>query len=81
MDEDVLVYYKNIESVYENYEGNINLSIMLLIILSILFLIVSYVISKLITIPLNNMTKEMDRISNKDYNIIIPPFFEGGIKF
>ena len=69
LNDDILVYYKNIESVYENYEHNINLSITLLIILSILFLIVSYIISKLITIPLNNMAKEMDKISNKDYNI------------
>lgn len=69
INEDVLVYYKNIESVYDNYQQNINLSIILLIVLSILLMAVSYIISKLITIPLNNMTKEMDKISNKDYNI------------
>ena len=69
VNEDVLVYYKNIESIYENYQQSINLSITLLIVLSIVLVIISYVISKLITIPLNNMTKEMDKISNKDYNI------------
>lgn len=69
LNEDILVYYKNIESVYDNYQQNINLSVSLVIILSILLLAVSYVIAKLITIPLSNMTKEMDRISNKDYNI------------
>lgn len=69
INEDVLVYYKNIESVYESYQQNVNFSITLLIILSVLLLIISYIISKLITIPLNNMTKEMDKISNKDYNI------------
>lgn len=67
--EDVLVYYKNIESIYENYQQSINLSITLLIVLGMVLVIISYVISKLITIPLNNMTKEMDKISNKDYNI------------
>lgn len=69
INDDVLVYYKNIESVYDNYQQNINLSIALLIVLSVLLIVVSYIISKLITIPLNNMTKEMDKISNKDYNI------------
>ena len=69
LEEDVLVYYKEIESVYDNYQQNINLSVTLVIILSILLLFVSYVISKLITIPLSNMTKEMEKISNKDYNI------------
>ena len=47
----------------------------LITVLSIVLVIISYVISKLITIPLNNMTKEMDKIS-KDLNLFFDRRFD-----
>lgn len=67
--EDVLVYKTDVEILFINHQQEINIAVMLIIILSLVLIVIALAIAKFVTIPLNAMTKEMDKISNKDYNI------------
>ena len=68
--EQVLIYIRNINSIYEIKDDLIILSTMLIIIILAIVSGIAYIISKTLTKPLNKMQKEMLKLSNGEYDII-----------
>lgn len=67
--EQVLIYIRNINSIYEIKDDLIILSTMLIIIILAIVSGIAYIISKTLTKPLNKMQKEMLKLSNGEYDI------------
>lgn len=67
--DNILVYVKNINSVYEIRDNLIRICVYTLIISILIIAIIAYVISKTLTKPLVRMEKEMVKLSKGDYNI------------
>lgn len=67
--DNILVYVKNINSVYEIRNNLIKICIYTLVISMLIIAIIAYVISKTLTKPLVRMEKEMVKLSKGDYNI------------
>ena len=68
-DKDVFVFYKNINYVYKNIYNLSSLCITISGLLVILILFVAYTISKTITRPLKNITREVNKIAKGNYDI------------
>ena len=68
-DKDVFVFYKNINYIYRNIYSLSSLCITISGVLVILILFVAYTISKTITKPLKNITKEVNKIAKGNYDI------------
>lgn len=67
--EQVLIYIRNINSIYEIKDDLIIISTMLIIIILAIVSGIAYIISKTLTKPLNKMQKEMLKLSNGEYDI------------
>lgn len=67
--DNILVYVKNINSVYEIRDNLIRICVYTLVISILIIAIIAYVISKTLTKPLVRMEKEMVKLSKGDYNI------------
>ncbi len=65
----VLVYIRNINSIYQIRNDLIKLSAILVIIILLFIALIAYTISKTLTKPLNKMQKEMVKLSKGDYKI------------
>lgn len=65
----VLIYVRNINSIYEIRSDLIRLSAILILIILIFIAIIAYIVSKTLTKPLNKMQKEMIKLSKGDYKI------------
>lgn len=67
--DNILVYVKNINSVYEIRDNLIRICVYTLVISILIIAMIAYVISKTLTKPLVRMEKEMVKLSKGDYNI------------
>ena len=67
--DDVVIYSKNITSVYDSRKEIINITIITSFILILVIILISYIISKTLTKPLIKIEKEMTKLSNGDYDI------------
>lgn len=65
----VLVYARNVDSIYKIRRDLINLSIILIITILIVVAIIAYIISKTLTKPLNKMKVEMEKLSKGNFDI------------
>lgn len=65
----ILMYIRNVNSIYEIRKDLINISIILVILIVFFVGLIAYVISKTLTKPLNKIKKEMVKLSKGDYNI------------
>jgi len=65
----ILIYVRNIDSIYKIKDNLINLSIIVILIIIVLIAVIAYVISRTLTKPLNKMKVEMLKLSKGDYNI------------
>lgn len=65
----VLVYIRNINSIYEIRKDLIKFSVILMGIMLFLIAGIAYLISKTLTKPLDKMQKEMIKLQNGDFNI------------
>jgi len=65
----VLIYVRNINSIYETRKELINISLILIILTLFLVAVIAYIISKTLTKPLNKIQKEILKLSKGDYNI------------
>ena len=68
-DDEVLIYARDISSIYNVKNKLTNISIILILGIFVLFLVIAYIISKRLTKPLSKMQKEMQKLSKGDYNI------------
>ena len=68
-DNDVFVFYKNINSTYHNINNLTQLCIIVSAGLVFFILIIAFIISKTITKPLNIMSNEVKKVANGDYDI------------
>jgi len=65
----VLIYVRNINSIYETRKELINILLILIILTLFLVAVIAYIISKTLTKPLNKIQKEILKLSKGDYNI------------
>lgn len=65
----VLIYVRDISSIFEIRRDLIQLSSILVVVIIIIIAIVAYLIAKKITKPLNDIQKEIVKLSNGNYNI------------
>ena len=65
----VVVYVKNINSIYNSRAESIKLFIYITIVLIMAIAIIAYIISRTITKPLSELNSEMSKLSRGDYDI------------
>ena len=68
-DDEVLIYARDISSIYNVKNKLTNISIILILGIFALISVIAYIISKRLTKPLSKMQKEMQKLSKGDYNI------------
>lgn len=67
--ENVLIYGRNINRIYELRNNLIVISTVLVILILFVIAIIAYRISKKLTKPLEEMQKQMEKVSKGDYNV------------
>lgn len=68
-DGNVLVYARNINSIYEIRNDLINLSVILILTILVIVAVIAYIISKTLTKPLRKMQSEMEKLSKGNFDI------------